>query len=139
KLTLMFDADAVDEYKIINAEQNNPLTGFVEGGHFILRNKNINIFVEAGEIGKRGLSAPGHNETFHSAINLGNLEENNYTAAGKNSELKIIITGTSSILKTNINTFPFSEEYGKIETTNKITIVVNDKLPASITTEIKLG
>lgn len=39
-------------------------TGFLTGGHFIFRKENVEIFIEAGEIGNRGRGAPGHNDTF---------------------------------------------------------------------------
>jgi hypothetical protein len=38
--------------------------GFVKGGHYFLRGKNIDVFVEAGEIGRQGQGAPGHSDIF---------------------------------------------------------------------------
>jgi len=38
--------------------------GFLSGGHFISRKENVEIFIEAGEIGNKGGGAPGHNDTF---------------------------------------------------------------------------
>jgi hypothetical protein len=38
--------------------------GFIKGGHYFLRAKDIDIFVEAGEIGRKGEGAPGHNDIF---------------------------------------------------------------------------
>ncbi|MDR3667899.1 MAG: heparinase II/III family protein, partial [Ignavibacteriaceae bacterium] len=43
--------------------------GFVIGGHYFLRGKNIDIFVEAGEIGRRGEGAPGHSDIFSFELN----------------------------------------------------------------------
>jgi hypothetical protein len=38
--------------------------GFIKGGHYFLRAKDIDIFVEAGEFGRKGEGAPGHNDIF---------------------------------------------------------------------------
>ncbi len=263
EVALIFGSAAFEEYKNINTEVNNSSEGFIGGGHFILRDKNLNLFVEAGEIGKRGLGAPGHNDTFtfelfyknekiivdpgtysiyadkemrnklrsvknhntpyvddkelseldglfkikdditkpkiiewrtdndedflsvqhygyarltdpviikrsfhfvkekkiieikdefiggdshkvvsnitfHPDIFLSKTDENSYSAVGKNSELQIKISGSLANLISSINNAPFSEEYGNIRETKKITTVFNEKLPAFIITEIKL-
>lgn len=263
EVALMFGSDAFEEYKNIKTEVNNSSEGFIGGGHFILRDKNLNLFIEAGEIGKRGLGAPGHNDTFtfelfyknekiivdpgtysiyadkeirnklrsvknhntsyvddkelseldglfkikdditkpkiidwrtdndedflsvqhygyarltdpviikrsfhfikdkkiieikdeffggdshkvvsnitfHPDIFLSKIGDNSYSAGGKNSELKIKISSSLENLVCSINNAPFSEEYGNIRETKKITTVFNEKLPAFIITEIKL-
>ena len=38
--------------------------GFIKGGHYFLRAKDIDVFVKAGEIGRKGEGAPGHNDIF---------------------------------------------------------------------------
>lgn len=38
--------------------------GFPEGGHYLLNNDGVNLFIKAGEIGNGGKGAPGHNDTF---------------------------------------------------------------------------
>lgn len=264
EVVLMFGLNAAEEYKSIKTEENNSSTGFLYGGHFILKDNNLHLFVEAGEIGKRGLGAPGHNDTFsfelfykdenfvvdpgtfsiyadkelrnklrsvknhntayiddeelseldglfkikdditkpkllewrsnneedilsvqhygyarltdpvivkrtfhffkdrqvieikdefisgdthkavislifHPLIDLIKTGENSYVASGKHSGLKIKITGSSSSLQSSITTALFSEGYGKIEESKKITILVKEKFPASVTTEITLN
>ncbi|QQS36559.1 MAG: alginate lyase family protein [Ignavibacteriales bacterium] len=48
-----------------NVEQKELASkGFINGGHYILRNKSLHFFIEAGEIGNSGKGAPGHNDTF---------------------------------------------------------------------------
>jgi|GEM_PF-858607 len=39
-------------------------SGFPHGGHFIMRTKELDLFIRAAEIGKHGAGAPGHNDTF---------------------------------------------------------------------------
>ncbi len=62
---VLFGADALDKYQNIKTEKPEiSSSAFKEGGHFIIRDKDIHLFIEAGEIGKHGGGAPGHNDTF---------------------------------------------------------------------------
>jgi len=263
EVVLMFGVNAADEYKSIRIEKNNSSSGFVKGGHYILKDDNLHLFIEAGEIGKRGLGAPGHNDTFsfelfymdeniivdpgtysiyadnelrnkfrsvknhntayvddeelseleglfkikdditkpkliewrsnkeedflsiqhygyarftdpvivkrnfhyhkaqkiieirdefiggdvhkvvagflfHPNIKLISIGENTYTASGRHSNIKLQIKGSSVSLKSSVTTSLFSEGYGKIEETKRITIMFKEKLPAYVTTQISL-
>ncbi len=64
-LIFLFGPDAVNEYKNIKIESPDfRSVGFGSGGHFILRDFNLHLFIEAGDVGKHGGGAPGHDDTF---------------------------------------------------------------------------
>ena len=64
-LLYFFGPSAVAVYKNINIESPDFRSiGFTQGGHFILRTFNANLFIEAGDVGKNGGGAPGHDDTF---------------------------------------------------------------------------
>ncbi|MFO7447522.1 MAG: alginate lyase family protein [Ignavibacteriaceae bacterium] len=65
ELIILFGHQAVYEYNNIITEQDlYDSNALQKGGHYILRNKNVHLFVEAGDIGKNGEGAPGHIDTF---------------------------------------------------------------------------
>jgi hypothetical protein len=65
ELVLLFGPDSVEEYNKSKADSDiYQSVSFPEGGHYILRDSNLNLFIEAGEIGKHGEGAPGHNDIF---------------------------------------------------------------------------
>lgn len=65
ELIFLFGGSAIEEFKnIITDEDIYRSAAFPNGGHYILRSKDLNMFIEAGEIGKHGEGAPGHNDTF---------------------------------------------------------------------------
>lgn len=56
---------SAEEYSSMTASASEiKSVGFLSGGHFIFRKENVEIFIEAGEIGNKGRGAPGHNDTF---------------------------------------------------------------------------
>jgi hypothetical protein len=64
-LIYLYGVDALGKYKNIKIESPDFRSiGFSKGGHFIFRNFNLHFFIEAGEIGKEGRGAPGHDDTF---------------------------------------------------------------------------
>lgn len=65
ELILLFGAEAFKEYEDLSTTSiKNKSAGYLNGGHYIFRNENLHLFVEAGEIGNNGRGAPGHNDTF---------------------------------------------------------------------------
>lgn len=64
-LIFLFGPVSIDEYKSIKIESPDfRSVGFSIGGHFILRDFNLHLFIEAGDVGKHGGGAPGHDDTF---------------------------------------------------------------------------
>ena len=65
ELLFLFGPGFVQNYSQIPSESVDKRSkGFVKGGHYFLRGKNIEVFVEAGEIGRQGQGAPGHSDIF---------------------------------------------------------------------------
>jgi hypothetical protein len=65
ELIFLFGSKAIDEFKKTGNETDiYRSAAFAEGGHYILRSRDLHMFIKAGEIGKRGEGAPGHNDTF---------------------------------------------------------------------------
>lgn len=65
ELVLLFGSDAVQKYDaLFNNAVKTASSAYKTGGHYILRNENVHLFIEAGEIGNYGKGAPGHNDTF---------------------------------------------------------------------------
>jgi len=65
ELLFLFGPNAADEYSKTGEESDiYQSIAFPEGGHYILRDRDLHMFIEAGEIGKHGEGAPGHNDTF---------------------------------------------------------------------------
>lgn len=65
ELSLLYGSESFAEYdKLSPMGNNNKSAGYIQGGQFIFRNKDLHLFVEAGEIGNSGKGAPGHNDTF---------------------------------------------------------------------------
>lgn len=64
-LVFLFGTEAIEKYKSIKIESPDfRSTGFSKGGHFVLRNYDLHFFVEAGDVGKHGGGAPGHDDTM---------------------------------------------------------------------------
>jgi hypothetical protein len=65
ELLFLFGPEAIIDYTKIGCEPDIYRSlSFPEGGHYILRSKDIHLFIEAGETGKQGEGAPGHNDIF---------------------------------------------------------------------------
>jgi len=65
ELLFLFGSKAIEEYlSIKSAEESEISEGFEKGGHYIFKNKDIHLFIEAGEIGRQGEGAHGHNDIF---------------------------------------------------------------------------
>jgi len=65
ELLFLFGSKAIEEYlSIKSAEESEISEGFEKGGHYIFKNKDIHLFIEAGEIGRQGVGAHGHNDIF---------------------------------------------------------------------------
>ena len=64
-LIFIFGTNSIEEYKAVKIESPDfRSTGFSLGGHFVLRDFNLHMFIEAGDVGKHGGGAPGHDDTF---------------------------------------------------------------------------
>ncbi len=64
-LLFYFGKKVFNRNNLISSHKKNwNSIGFNEGQQYILRNKDLNCFIRAGEIGYRGKGAPGHNDTF---------------------------------------------------------------------------
>jgi hypothetical protein len=65
ELLFLFGPGAVEKYKQVKIESPDFRSiGLSLGGHFILRDFNMHLFIEAGDVGKHGGGAPGHDDTF---------------------------------------------------------------------------
>ena len=65
ELLFLFGPGFVQKYSKIPPELTEKRSkGFVQGGHYFLRAKEIDVFVEAGEISKQWEQAPGHSDIF---------------------------------------------------------------------------
>ena len=65
ELLLLFGPGFLEKYSLLKSEK--PCKGskaYFKGGHYMLRSRNVDIFVEGGEIGRNGFGAPGHNDIF---------------------------------------------------------------------------
>ncbi len=65
ELIFLFGKSGYDEYLKMETEApENVSTGFTKGGHYLIKDDDVHVFIEAGEIGKCGQGSPGHNDTF---------------------------------------------------------------------------
>ena len=65
ELLFLFGPGFTQNYSRIRLEPVEKRSkGFIKGGHYFLRGKEIDVFVEAGEIGRQGEGAPGHSDIF---------------------------------------------------------------------------
>jgi hypothetical protein len=65
ELLFLFGPGFIQNYSHIPLEPIRKRSiGFAKGGHYFLRGKDIDVFVEAGEIGRRGEGAHGHSDIF---------------------------------------------------------------------------
>jgi len=65
ELLLLFGPGFSEEYSAIKTEVIDKRSkGGFKGGHYFLRNREVEIFVDGGEIGRHGFGAPGHNDIF---------------------------------------------------------------------------
>lgn len=65
EVLFLYGIKSAEEYSSMAASETEIKSiGFLSGGHFISRKENVEIFIEAGEIGNKGRGAPGHNDTF---------------------------------------------------------------------------
>jgi hypothetical protein len=65
ELIFLFGPGYIKKYSALKTElPDRRSKGFVKGGHYFLRGKEIDIFAEVGEIGRQGTGAPGHNDIF---------------------------------------------------------------------------
>ena len=66
ELLFLFGPGFVQKYSKIPIEvySRKGQKDIVKGGHYFLRGKDIDIFVQAGEIGKQVKGAPGHSDIF---------------------------------------------------------------------------
>lgn len=65
ELLFLFGHEYVNKYEKIAIEAIDKRSkGFAKGGHYSLIGKDINIFVQAGELGKLVKTAPGHSDIF---------------------------------------------------------------------------
>jgi hypothetical protein len=70
ELLFLFGPGFIQKYSRIPLEHIQKRSiGFVKGGHYFLRGKDIDVFAEAGEIGRRGEGAPGHSDIFSYDLN----------------------------------------------------------------------
>jgi hypothetical protein len=65
ELLLLFGPGFRDKYSAIKTEPPDKRSkGYFKGGHYFLRSRDVEIFVDGGEIGRNGYGAPGHNDIF---------------------------------------------------------------------------
>ena len=65
ELLFLFGPGFTQNYSRIRLELGEKRSkGFINGGHYFLRGKEVDIFVKAGEIGRQGKEAPGHSDIF---------------------------------------------------------------------------
>ena len=65
ELLFLFGPGFTQNYSRIRLEPGEKRSkGFIKGGHYFLRGKEIDIFVKAGDIGRQGKGAPGHSDIF---------------------------------------------------------------------------
>ncbi len=65
ELVLLFGSKAEQKYdELFKSEPSIESSAYKKGGHYMLRNEDVHLFIEAGEIGNYGKGAPGHNDTF---------------------------------------------------------------------------
>ena len=65
ELLFLFGPGFVQNYSRIPLEPaDNRSKGFVKGGHYFFRGKDIDLFIEAGETGRQEKGAPGHIDIF---------------------------------------------------------------------------
>jgi len=69
-LDFLFGAPAIEKFTTMNSDMDNTSSvGLESGGHYFMRTKEVDMFIRAGEIGKFGSGAPGHNDTFTFELN----------------------------------------------------------------------
>jgi hypothetical protein len=65
ELLLLFGPGFREKYSSMKTEQPDKRSkGYFKGGHYFLRSRGLEIFVDGGEIGRNGYGAPGHNDIF---------------------------------------------------------------------------
>ncbi|MCE1189124.1 MAG: heparinase II/III-family protein [Ignavibacteria bacterium] len=64
-LEMYLVVDEPDKITIADTRAKNTASiGLHEGGHYLLRDKDISVFIKAAEIGRKGSGPPGHNDSF---------------------------------------------------------------------------